>query len=232
MAGLKRLATVHLAAAAADALSGGRFSPHLTDYTKILLAALAQRASNGLFSTIPHAEFPHRLLPTLARYAFIEAVLILREAHATGAVDAVRAAFAAGGGVGDAIRALESCVAKVPVDERPAVARRTALAAARERAADAAERNNEFSAYFTLQTLAAARATPTPAPESFDAIEYIKGTDRVYTREELILPRNPSPAQVEGTATLAGHTHIPSTAGFSPPSLSLSLSLSAAWLCR
>ena len=193
--GLKRLATVHLAAAAADAV-GGRFAPRLTVYTKTLLAALGQRAAKGLFSTIPDAAFPRRLLPTLARHGFVEAVLILREVEATGAVDAVAGAFAAGGGVGDAIHALEAALAAVPAHARPAAARR----AARERreSVDADVQRTVCSTFQALQTLAAARATATPAPESFDMdpIEHIKGTDRIYTREELILPRNPSPEQV------------------------------------
>ena len=88
MTGLKRLSTVHLAGAAVDAIDG-EHPPMITGYTKTLLAALAQRATSPFHSTIRHDEFPRRLLPTLARWGFIEAVLLLREVEASGALDAV-----------------------------------------------------------------------------------------------------------------------------------------------
>ena len=68
-----------------------------------------------MFSTIRHEEFPHRLLPTLARYGFVEAGIILREVEKSGALDEVFKVFLSGGGVGDAIVALETCITNEPL---------------------------------------------------------------------------------------------------------------------
>ena len=88
MSGLKRLSTVHMAGAALDAIDG-QHPPVMTGYTKTLLAALGQRATNPYHSTIRHEDFPRRLLPTLARWGFVESVLLLREVESSGALDAV-----------------------------------------------------------------------------------------------------------------------------------------------
>ena len=45
--GLKRMAAIHMAGVALDAIDGKKDSLEMTDYAKVLLAALAQRASNG-----------------------------------------------------------------------------------------------------------------------------------------------------------------------------------------
>jgi hypothetical protein len=106
------MATIHMAASALEALETGKTK--LSDYTKLLLAALGksvrishesifvpqvnvldsveikynyindkrstgQRAANPMHSTITSDQFPRRLLPTLARYGFVDALLIMQE---------------------------------------------------------------------------------------------------------------------------------------------------------
>ena len=149
-----------------------------------------------MFSTIRHEEFPHRLLPTLARYGFVEAAIILREVEKSGALDEVVKVFLSGGGVGDAILALENSIAKDPliyVDLRKSL---------RQQQEAQIQQENAFSVMNTLQVINAAKFTATPAPDSInmDAVEYIPGTDRVYRHDELILPRTPSVEQVKALA--------------------------------
>jgi hypothetical protein len=57
--GLKRLSTIHMAACAVKAIDG-EGPMKVPDYGKILLAALAQRASNVQFSSMKIDDFPTR----------------------------------------------------------------------------------------------------------------------------------------------------------------------------
>ena len=149
----------------------------------------------GIFSTIRHEEFPHRLLPTLARYGFVEAGIILREIEQSGALDEVFKVFLSGGGVGDAIVALETCIETNPLIY---VELRKSL---RQQQEAQIQQENAFSLMNTLHVINSAKFTATPAPDSIDmAVEYIPGTDRVYRQEELILPAQPSAEQVKALA--------------------------------
>ena len=47
LTGLKRMSAIHMAGVALDAIDGKKKSLEMTGYAKVLLAALAQRASNG-----------------------------------------------------------------------------------------------------------------------------------------------------------------------------------------
>ena len=64
---------------------------------------------NVLFNKIYESS---RLLPTLARWGFVEATLVIREN--TAAIDALVDVFKSGGGVGDAISAIERTVSSSP----------------------------------------------------------------------------------------------------------------------
>ena len=67
---------------------------------------------------------------------------------------------------------------------------------------EARAQKKSSSVFKALEAVLRARQVATPSPEVDDVgpIEYIKGTDRIYTKEELILPRNPSPEQVKELA--------------------------------
>ena len=101
--------------------------------------------------------------------------------------------FQSGGGVGDAIKALESCISAVPLEAMTARKWERLETEAIEQKRDA------FSVFNTLNVIHRGAITPTPLPDSLSLgpIEYINGTDRIIPLEELILPRNPSPGQVK-----------------------------------
>ena len=135
-----------------------------------------------------------RLLPTLARWGFVEAAMIIRE-HAS-AIDGLVEVFETGGGVGDAIAVIERNVA--------AASPNSALTLRRTRRIklESEVKQRDFSTYNAIEAIGNAKllATPGPDPEDLEPIELIKGTSRTYTRAELILPPNPSPSQVKTLA--------------------------------
>jgi hypothetical protein len=71
----------------------------------------------------------------------------------------------------------------------------------RARRLEAEERKlrKKKSVFKALDAVLRARqvATPRPDADMVGPIEYIKGTDRIYTKEELILPLNPKPEEVK-----------------------------------
>lgn len=131
-----------------------------------------------------------RLLPTLARWGFVEATLVIRENIA--AIDALVEVFKSGGGVGDAIAAIERTVTSAP-DSAFMIRRQKRLQVESEILIQ------DSSTFNAIDAINNAKALATPAQDALDIgpIEYIKGTSRIYTREELVLPINPSPSQVK-----------------------------------
>ena len=101
--------------------------------------------------------------------------------------------FQSGGGVGDAIVALETCISAVPLDAM------TTRKWERLESEAIEQKRDSFSVFNTLHAIHRGALTPTPLPDSVSLgpIEYINGTDRIIPLEELILPRNPSPGQVK-----------------------------------
>jgi hypothetical protein len=120
--------------------------------------------------------------------------MIIRE-HAS-AIDGLVEVFETGGGVGDAIAVIERNVA--------AAAPNSALMMRRNRRIklESEVKQRDFSTYNAIEAIGNAKllATPAPDPEDLEPIELIKGTSRTYTRAELVLPPNPSPAQVKTLA--------------------------------
>ena len=59
--------------------------------------------------------------------------------------------------------------------------------------------HHDSSTFNAIDAVNNAKSLATPAQDALDLgpIEYIKGTTRIYTREELVLPINPSPSQIK-----------------------------------
>lgn len=131
-----------------------------------------------------------RLLPTLARWGFVEATLVIREN--TAAIDALVDVFKSGGGVGDAISAIERTVSSSP-DSAFMMRRQRRIQLESE------IQHHDSSTFNAIDAINNAKSLATPTQDALDLepIEYIKGTSRIFTREELVLPINPSPSQVK-----------------------------------
>lgn len=182
---LKKFATIHMAQCAMDAIDETG-TPKISEYSKVMLAAFAQRASSPLYSKIAGEEFPNRLLPTLTRWGFVEAALIIRESIE--AIDALVEVFMMGGGVGDAVAAIERTTSP-----ENAVSKRRNIRLAQQ----AEKRVKSSSSYTAITAVNNAKLVATPKPEGIDSweIEEIKGTTLI-TKEEILLPKDPSPQQV------------------------------------
>ena len=198
LAAVKRLAVVAMAPTAVDAITGK--TPSVSKFARMLFALLFQKISDPTACRIHGKDLPVRLLPTLSAFGFVQAMLALKENDA--ALAAATAALLEGGGVGDVIIAME---ANMPV-VHPAYMRQQTRQA-REREAQ----KLELAPSRALSTLVRARkivnagassvgnggATMTVDEEAAalgvdGVIELIPGTSRTYTREEIILPPNPS----------------------------------------
>ena len=131
-----------------------------------------------------------RLVPTLARWGFVEAAMIIRENRA--AINALVEVFESGGGVGDAIAAIERTISMNP--ELALITRRN-----RRLKLESEALKRDFSTFNAITAVNSAKSLQTPKIDSvlLDEIEMIPGTDRIYSRAELILPNNPSPSQVK-----------------------------------
>lgn len=150
----------------------------------------------GCFLTDPcffHYFILCRLVPTLARYGFVEAVMIIRENGA--AISALVEVFESGGGVGDAILAIENTVSKN--QELAVTTRRN-----RRLKIEADLLQKDYSTFNAIVAINNAKSVSTPTVDTVltDEIELIPGTTRIHTRSELILPTNPSVAQVKTLA--------------------------------
>jgi hypothetical protein len=133
-----------------------------------------------------------RLLPTLARWGFVEAAMIIRENHA--AIDAVVDVFEIGGGVGDAIAVIEKTIG---------ASTDSALITRRNRRVQLENEIllKDYSTFNAIEAIGNAKAVATPTQTvDLEPIELIPGTSRIYTRNELVLPSNPSPTQVKNLA--------------------------------
>lgn len=119
--------------------------------------------------------------------------MIIRENHAV--IDALVEVFEIGGGVGDAIAVIEKTIG---------ASTDSALIKRRNRRIQL-ENEILLSDYSTFNAIevvgnAKAVATPTQTITDLEPIELIPGTSRIYSRNELVLPSNPSPTQVKNLA--------------------------------
>ena len=116
--------------------------------------------------------------------------MVIREN--TAAIEALVEVFKSGGGVGDAISAIERTVSSSP--ESAFMMRRQ-----KRLQVESEIQLQDSSTFNAIDAVNNAKSLATPAQDALDLgpIEYIKGTSRIYTREELVLPINPSPSQVK-----------------------------------
>ena len=187
----QRTVAVHAAAIAIDLIEGR--PAEVSEHLRFLMAALLERANSATYSTLKPQDFSTFILPTLLRWGILEAVMILRENQ-----DAYQSALKvikSGGDLGEALLAADSAFSlQNPVFKR----REDRLArenAAEKLSADATDTQISYAEMINL--ILRAKATPTPVIEADKPHELIPGTDRIYTREELILRPNPSAEDVK-----------------------------------
>lgn len=192
--GLMRLSATFMASYAIDAYDGKKVQP-LNSYMKNLLAIIGLRSTKQIFSTIENKDFPQKLIPTMTIWGFLQSYLILKEVGSN-VLEAVVEVFERGGGVGDAIFAIEAnlpadYMTKSPTATRHQIRKMTEDAFCKARK----------SIVPTLKTILDARLIPDEEePITDDEIKLIPGTDRSYTVKELILRPNPTMADVDECA--------------------------------
>jgi len=184
MDAIKRIAVIAMTPTAVDAIEGKK--PTVSNFARMLLALLFQKVGDPQVCTVDPSELPVRLLPTLALYGFVQSVLVLRENAK--ALEAATERLAAGGGVGDMAMAIEAVLPAV----HPAKMRQAAREQKQKETLAAQSAPSK-----ALEVLMRARHVSTPLAateekEEEEEIELIPGTTRVYTKEELVLPPNPS----------------------------------------
>jgi hypothetical protein len=182
LGGIKRLAVAYMAAPALDAVDTGKTEPAMNDYVRMFFAILFQKTLDPAVCQISPSALPVRMLPVLSLWGFSQAVLVLREQKA--ALDAVSAVFREGGGVGDAIEAIEANVelASIRAREESRMARQGKRVTA------------SASPVTSINLILHARSLPDEAIEI--EIEAIPGTSTTFTEEELVLPLNPTVADI------------------------------------
>jgi hypothetical protein len=77
MDGLLRLAVTAMAPAAVDAINGRPI--RISKFVRMLFALIYQKIADPAVCQIKPDQLPQRLLPTLALYGFVQAVLVLKE---------------------------------------------------------------------------------------------------------------------------------------------------------
>jgi hypothetical protein len=120
--GLNRLSATFMASSAVDSFDGRKVQP-LNNYMKRVLAMIGLRSSKPLFSTMLGKDFPQKLLPTMTIWGFLQSSLILKEVGGN-VLDAVADVFEKGGGVGDAIFAIEANLPAEYMNASPTATRR------------------------------------------------------------------------------------------------------------
>lgn len=199
MNGLNRLSAAFMASAAVDAFDGWKVEP-LNSYTKNVLAFIALRSIKPAFSSIPKNDFPQKLTTTISIWGFLQSSLILKEVgHKV--LDAVQEVFENGGGVGDAIFSIEANLPDNFMTASPTSTRRHIRKMTEETIA-----KSRRSIVPTLSTILEARAVPEVESPIIDSeITLIQGTDRLYTKNELILRTNATMAEVDDCAKTLMH---------------------------
>jgi len=191
MNGLNRLSATFMASYAVDAFDGRKVQP-LSNYIKNLLAIIGLRSSKPIYSNIPSKDFPQKLIPTMTIWGFLQSSLILKEVGSK-VLDAVVEVFETGGGVGDAIFAIEANLPDNYMSASPTATRYQI----RKMTEESFSRSRR-SVVSTLSTILEARAIPDDEAAITDSeISLIPGTDRTFTKDELILRPNPSMADVD-----------------------------------
>lgn len=197
--GLNRLSATFMASYAVDAFDGSKVRP-LSNYIKNLLAIIGLRSSKPIYSNIPSKDFPQKLIPTMTIWGFLQSSLILREVGSK-VLDAVVEVFENGGGVGDAIFAIEANLPDNYMNASP-----TATRYQIRKMTEESFSRSKRSIVSTLATILEARAIPNDEAAINDSeISLIPGTDRTFTRDELILRSNPSMADVDECAKTLMH---------------------------
>lgn len=199
MNGLNRLSAAFMASSAVDAFDGLKVEP-LNSYTKNVLAFICLRSIKPAFSSIPKNYFPQKLIPSATIWGFLQSSLILKEVgHKV--LDAVQEVFENGGGVGDAIFSIESNLPDNFMIASPTSTRRHIRKMTEETIA-----KSRRSIVPTLSTILEARAVPVVESLISDSeISLIQGTDRLYTKNELILRTNATMAEVDDCAKTLMH---------------------------
>lgn len=192
---LQRTIAVHCASIAIDLIEGR--PTEVSEYLRFLMAALLERANSVTYSNLKPEDFSTFILPTLLRWGILEAVIILRENR--GAYESALKVIEGGGDVGEAILAVDSTfTSDHPVFRRKAD--RLSRGADRQTASLGAFDYSQLSYAEMIGLVLKAKGTPTPEVEADQPHELIPGTDRIYTREELILKPNPSAEDVKELA--------------------------------
>ena len=185
MAGLKRTATIQMAAHALQTVDGCGVSS-MTEYQKMLFADLGYHATNARSSDILDSEFPQKLLPTLSLFGYLQSVLILREAG-SGAIEAVAEVLRAGGSVGDACVALEAHF-DPRHEDAPVEVRKQIRLAEQSRVDALVPVSSQIS---TVVEARALRTSMAGAAVLDQPIERIPGTARALQEEEFLLGPDP-----------------------------------------
>jgi hypothetical protein len=197
--GLNRLSATFMASYAVDAFDGRKVRP-LSNYIKNLLAIIGLRSSKPIYSNIPSKDFPQKLIPSMTIWGFLQSSLILKEVGSK-VLDSVVEVFENGGGVGDAIFAIEANLPDNYMNASPTATRYQI----RKMTEESFSRSRR-SVVSTLATILEARAIPNDEAAINDSeISLIPGTDRTFTRDELILRPNPSMADVDECAKTLMH---------------------------
>ena len=198
--GLNRISATFMASSAVDSFDGRKVQP-LNNYMKQFLALIGLRSSKPLFSNVSSKEFPQKLLPTLSIWGFLQSSLILKEVGSK-VLDAVTEVFEKGGGVGDAIFAIEANLPAEYMNASPTATRRQI----RKMTEDSFSKSKR-SVVSTLSTILEAKSVQIINEDAItDAeIALIPGTDRKYTKDELILRPMATIAEVDDCAKTLMH---------------------------
>lgn len=184
---LQRTVATQAAYMAIDLMDGR--TADVSSYLRVLMAALFEVANNSEQSTLVSSDFSTYILPSLLLWGVLESLLILQESKSCFA--AVLDVVENGGNVGDAVAAVEKSLAPDHnVFRRRAIRLEEEAAAAKVSVAKVPKTRRHSEA---IAVLLEAHAAETPsAAEHNEPHTLIAGTDRIYTREELILHPNPT----------------------------------------
>jgi len=186
MNGLCRLAVTAMTPAAVDAINGKPV--RISKFVRMLFALMFQKLADPSICQILPEQFPQRLLPTLALYGFVQAVLVLKESSS--ALGAATTKLKTGAGIGDMVEAIEYYL-KSP---HPALNRQRLKEGVEDH-----KFNTKLAPSRILAMIIRARELSRDIHQD-EEIELIPGTSRMYTKEELVLPPQPSEWEIREVA--------------------------------
>ncbi len=187
MDGLLRLAVTAMAPAAVDAINGRPI--RISKFVRMLFALIYQKIADPAVCQIKPDQLPQRLLPTLALYGFVQAVLVLKESGV--ALGAATTKLKAGVGIGDMVEAIEYCL-----DSPHPALRRQSM----KREVENHKIKSTLAPSRVLATIIRARELSRDIAQEEEDIELIPGTSRIYTKEELVLPPEPNEWEIREVA--------------------------------